>query len=310
MPPSWKITALAPSEIVEAALLAHEEAADWDPDIVLAGSEIAEDGAKDWRLEAWLPRKPREDDLRAVAALLAPYTPELVTEMLPQADWTTLSQQHLAPLQEGPFYIRTPHCAPPDTALARGGVRPTRDLVIPASAAFGTGHHPTTSGCLAMLGAMKARGVQVRNLADIGTGTGLLALAALHLWPRALATASDIDALCVPVVEENAKVNGVPLGGGAGEVTMVVAAGLDHPLLQARGPYDLVLANILAGPLIDLAPEFARALVPGGSLLVSGLLTAQEAKVRAACRRHRLRLAARMPRGEWSILWLRRRREG
>lgn len=300
MPQSWKITALAPREVVETALLAHEDAADWNPEIVLAGSEIAEDRPDDWRLEAWLPRKPRQADLRAVAALLAPHAPELATEKLAEADWTTLGQQHLEPIREGPFYVRTPDHPPLEKP---GG----RDLVIPASAAFGTGHHATTAGCVAMLSAMKARGVQVRNFADIGTGTGLLALAALHLWPRALATASDVDAVCVPVVEENAKANGVPLGGRAGEMTMVIAGGFDHPLLGARGPYDLVMANILAGPLVDLAPDFARALVPGGNLLVSGLLATQEAGVRAACRHHGLRLAARMTRGDWSILWLRRR---
>ncbi len=88
---------------------------------------------------------------------------------------------------------------------------------------------------------------------------------------------------------------------------MLVAAGMDHPLLEARGPYDLIIANILAGPLIDLAPDFARALVPGGQLLLAGLLETQEAQVRAACRRAGLRLAARMVKGDWSILWLRKR---
>jgi ribosomal protein L11 methyltransferase len=82
---------------------------------------------------------------------------------------------------------------------------------------------------------------------------------------------------------------------------------MDHPLLQARGPYDLVIANILAGPLISLAPDFARTLVPGGHLLLAGLLETQEAQVRASCRRAGLRLAARLVNGDWSILWLRKR---
>jgi ribosomal protein L11 methyltransferase len=88
---------------------------------------------------------------------------------------------------------------------------------------------------------------------------------------------------------------------------MLVADGMDHPLLQARGPYDLLIANILAGPLIALAPDFARALVPGGHLLLAGLLETQEPQVRAACRRAGLRLAARLVNGDWSILWLRKR---
>src|SRR5690606_29101442 len=110
------------------------------------------------------------------------------------------------------------------------------DFVIPASQAFGTGQHATTAGCLAMLTHMKRQGTTARNLADIGTGTGILAFAALDLWPRALATASDIDAVCAGVVAQNAAANRLTLGAGAGELTMVVADGLDHALLAARGP--------------------------------------------------------------------------
>jgi len=298
---SWKVTALAPREVVQAALLAHEDAWDWDPEIVLAGSEVAEDRPDDWQLEAWLPRKPSAADQAAIVALFGNHSPPLTVEHLPPTDWVTLSQQGVEPIREGPFHVHTPDFAP----LAKPGVR---DLLIPASRAFGTGQHATTAGCLAMLAAMKARGVAVRNLADIGTGTGLLAFAALHLWPRALATASDIDDVCAPVVIENAALNGVPLGAGPGAVTMVIAAGMDHPLLEARGPYDLLIANILAGPLVELAPDFGAAVAPGGSLLLAGLLTTQELAVRRACTRAGFRLAARIVRGDWSILWLRRRR--
>jgi ribosomal protein L11 methyltransferase len=159
-----------------------------------------------------------------------------------------------------------------------------------------------------MLTHMKAQGLVVRNCADIGTGTGLLAFAALSLWPRALATASDIDAVCIDVVQDNARANGVTMGAGRGELVMTVADGMAHPVLDARGPYDLILANILAGPLVSLAPDFGKALVPGGHLLLAGLLETQEASVRAACRKAGLRLAARLVNGDWSILWLRKRR--
>jgi ribosomal protein L11 methyltransferase len=158
-----------------------------------------------------------------------------------------------------------------------------------------------------MLTEMKRRGAIIRNCADIGTGTGLLAFAALDLWPRAIATASDIDHVCAGVVLENAAANAVPVGGRPGELTMLIADGMAHPLLTARGPYDLVIANILAGPLIGLAPDFSRHLVPGGHLLLAGLLESQEPQVRAACRRAGLRLAARLVKGDWSILWLRKR---
>lgn len=300
---SWKMTVFAPASVIRAALVAHEDAFDWDEEIVLAGSEIAEDRPDDWQLEAWLSRKPNRADKSAMAALFADGAPKMTIEKLPDADWVTLSQAGVEPIDEGPFHIHTPEYPPRDEP----GIR---NFVIPASQAFGTGQHATTAGCLAMLAHMHGEGVVVRNLADIGTGTGLLAFAGLHLWPRARAIASDIDAVCAPVVLENAVANAIPIGGRAGELEMVIAEGMEHPLLKVNAPYDLLIANILAGPLTELAPAFASAVAPGGSVLLAGLLTTQEATVRAAYRRAGLRLAARMVRGDWSILWLRRRRGG
>jgi len=300
---AWKVTFLGARDTIQAALMAHEDAFDWDPEIVLAGSEIAEHRPDDWQLEAWLARKPGKQDLAAMRALFAGDAPAAVIEHLPPTDWVTLSQAGIEPIREGPFYVHTPDHPP----LDRPGVR---NFLIPASLAFGTGQHATTAGCLAMLRTMKRRGVVVRNVADIGTGTGLLTFAALHLWPRARAVASDIDPVCGPVVAANADANGVRLGDGAGRMAMVIAAGMDHPLLAASAPYDLLIANILAGPLVELAPAFAGAVVPGGHVLLSGLLTTQEPAVRAAYARAGLRLAARITRGDWSILWLRRRRFG
>ena len=297
---SWKLTALAPRPVIEAALLAHEDAWDWDPEIVISGSEIAEDKPNDWQLEAWLPRKPGKADKAAILALFAGKPPQLVIEQLPEVDWLTVSQTGLEPIHAGVFHVHTPEHPP----LNEPGVR---DFCIPASQAFGTGQHATTAGCLTMLTHMKRQGLVVRNLADIGTGTGLLAFAALQLWPRALATASDIDAVCLDVVEDNANGNAVRIGPGAGALTMLVADGMNHPLLEVRGPYDLIIANILAGPLIGLAPDFARHLIPGGHLVLAGLLETQEDAVRRAARRAGMRLAARLVRGDWSILWLRKR---
>ena len=297
---AWKLTAFAPRAAIEAALLAHEDAADWDHGIVIAGSEVAEERPDEWQLEAWLAHQPGRAEQAALAALFTGRAPKFSAEHLPETDWLTTSQTGLAPIRAGRFYIHTPEHPPIDEP----GMR---DYVIPASQAFGTGQHATTAGCLTMLSTMKARGALVRNCADIGTGTGLLAFAALHLWPRALATASDIDAVCLGVVADNACANHVPQGGRPGELTMLIADGLNHPLLAARGPYDLVIANILAGPLIDLAPAFAAHLVPGGHLLLAGLLETQEAQVRRACRRAGLRIAARLVQGDWSILWLRQR---
>jgi ribosomal protein L11 methyltransferase len=295
---SWKLVAHAPKAVVQRALAAHELVDEWDPEIVLVGSEAADQRPDEWVLEAYLPRKPRKADEGAVAALFGQRAPKLSTEKLPDTDWVAETQKAVAPIRAGRFHVHTPdHPADPSAI----------DFVIPASQAFGTGQHATTAGCLAMLDLMKRRGVVVRSFADIGTGTGLLAFAALALWPGARAVASDIDPVCEQVVVENALLNAVPLGTRAGELAMVVAEGLDDPILAGRAPYDLVIANILAGPLVALAGDFADAVAPRGHVLLAGLLETQEPAVRAAYRTAGFRLAARLVGGDWSILWLRRR---
>ena len=296
---AWKLSGEAPKKIVQAALLAHDEAWDFPEELVVAGREIAEDKPDDWIIEVWLDRKPTASDKKAVASLFTGDAPALAAEKLPEQDWVTLSQQGVEPIRAGRFHVRTPEY-PADRALV--------DFVIPASQAFGTGQHETTAACLAMLDLMKREGLVVKNHADIGTGTGLLAFAAMHLWPHAKATASDIDHVCAGVVEDNCNANGVALGAGLGELTMVIAPGTDDPLIQARAPYDLLIANILAGPLVELAPDFASVTQPGGSLLLAGLLQTQEAEVRAAYRKQGFRLARRVTNGDWSILWLRKSR--
>ena len=306
----WKLVAHGPRAVIEAALVAHEDAPDWDDEIVLTGFEIADDRPQDWVLEAYLPRAPLAADVAAVAALFAdPLTaPPVVPERLPDEDWITLSQQGLTPITAGRFVVHTPEFMPtPEDRANAAAAGFDRTFAIPATRAFGTGHHATTAGCLAMLSTMRAEGNLFRNIADIGTGTGLLAFAALHLWPRALASASDIDHACAPVVLDNAAGNGIAIGAGRGELTMVIADGMNDALLAARGPYDLLIANILAGPLVELAPDFGAAVVPGGSLLLAGLLETQEAGVRAACMRAGFRLARRAVHGDWSVLWLRKR---
>ncbi len=300
MADSWKLVALAPKAAVHAALLAHDQIDDWDPEIVVSGHELAEDRPAEWVLEAWLPRRPVMADRDAVAALFEGIAPDLAAEEVPDADWVTESQRGVEPIRTGRFYVHTPdHLPRPEQGLT--------NLEIPASQAFGTGQHATTAGCLAMFGAMKRRGVVARNIADIGAGTGLLAFAALSLWPGAHAVASDIDPVCAPVIAENAARNGVRIGARPGELAIAIAAGMDDRLLRECGPYDLLIANILAGPLVELAPDFADAVPPRGNLVLAGLLTAQERAVRAAYRAAGFALAERIVSGDWSILWLRRR---
>jgi ribosomal protein L11 methyltransferase len=300
MADSWKLVAHAPKRVVQAALLAHDEIDEWDPEIVVSGHEIAEDRPDDWLLEAWLPRRPTREDRAAIAALFEGTAPALTAEKIPETDWITESQKGVEPIRAGRFHVHTPDHPP----SAEPGIT---NFEIPASQAFGTGQHATTAGCLAMLSAMKRRGVIARKAADIGTGTGLLAFAALSLWPHAHAVASDIDPVCAPVVDENAARNGFRIGAGAGELAIAIAAGMDDRLLRACGPYDLLIANILAGPLVDLAADFAEAVPPRGNLVIAGLLTTQERAVRAAYRAAGFGLAGRIVNGDWSILWLRRR---
>ncbi|TRD12463.1 50S ribosomal protein L11 methyltransferase [Erythrobacter insulae] len=301
MSTAWKLTAFAPKRVIQAALLAHDEIEEWDFDLVISGREIDEDRPQEWVLEGWYPRKPGKTQVNALAGLFATKAPKITSEKLPDEDWLTLSQQGTPPIRAGRFYVHTPDYPPADDAV---------NFAIPASQAFGTGQHETTAGCLEMLGAIKSTGAHFRRIADIGTGTGLLGFAGLSLWPNAQCTASDIDPVCAGVVEDNAAMNGIEIGAQRGAMTMVIADGMDDPLLQARGPYDLLIANILAGPLVELAPDFAASVSPGGSIVLAGLLAGdQEQAVRRAYRKSHCRPVARIQRGDWAILWFRRRRE-
>src|SRR5439155_4211681 len=181
-------------------------------------------------------------------------------------------------------------------------------LEIDAGRAFGTGHHETTTGCLLAIDSLKRRGARFANILDLGTGTGLLAFAAHRLWPAARVMASDIDPVAIHVAEENARANAVPSGRAPGQIELIVAPGLRHRRLRARAPFDLILANILAGPLIELAPSLAAALATGGTLILAGLLDHQAEGLTAAYRRRGLMLQHSILRGDWPTLLLRKRR--
>ncbi len=302
MSDSWKLSAQAPKRIVQAALLAHDEIEEWDPDLVIAGRELAEDRPQDWVLEAWYPHQPGKAQTSALAGLFTGSPPLIAVEKLEEQDWVELSQQGTEPIRAGPFYVHTPGHEPDPEAI---------NFVIPAAQAFGTGQHQTTAGCLQMLARIKRSGMRARNIADIGTGTGLLGFAALALWPHARVTATDIDPVCAPVVEENARLNDIRMGALPGAITMVIADGMHDPLIEVRGPYDLLIANILAGPLVELAHDVAASVDPGGSIVLSGLLAGgQEEKVRRAYRRAGFRPAGKLRNGDWMVLWFKRRGNG
>ena len=155
-----------------------------------------------------------------------------------------------------------------------------------------------------MLDRLKRQGARYRMIADVGTGTGLLAFAAMSLWPRAHVVATDIDPVSIEVTAENAQVNRV----NEDRLALAVAEGVNHPLYRELAPFDLVIANILALPLIELAPGISATLAQGGTLILAGLLNTQAETVATAYRREGLRLADTIRNGDWSILMLRKRR--
>ena len=268
---------------------------------VVVTREIDED-AGEWQLDAYMDDKPGAVLLTLLQSLVpSAKGKKPVVEQLPDEDWVTLSQQGLEPVRAGRFFVHTSSYAdrvPPDTT----------PFLIDASQAFGTGGHDTTAGCLAMLDQLARQGASPRNVADIGTGTGLLAFAAMALWPRAKIIASDIDPASIFVTRDNARINGVPLGRGGGRLALAVAPGTDHAAIRHRAPYDLVVANILAGPLITLAPDIAAATAPGGHAILAGLIARQMEPVLAAYRAQGFRLAARGGSAEWPCLLLVKRR--
>ncbi len=300
---SWKLSTTATKAEVEAALEKREMTIGWDDNIVLTGFETDPETPDTWRLDAYVEGKPGAAERKAVKALFDGKAPQIAVEELPETDWVAESQKGVDPIRAGRFHVHTPdHPATGAPGLV--------NFCIPAAQAFGTGQHETTAGCLAMLDAMKRRGVVARDIADIGTGTGLLAFAAMNLWPNAYATASDIDDLCLPAVIDNAAMNDIRLGDGRGELAMLIADGMEDEFLRQRAPFDLLIANILAGPLIAMAPEFAAAVAPRGHIVLAGLLATQEAGVRAAYHQAGFRLQHRIINGDWSILWLRHRFAG
>jgi len=256
---------------------------------VLVAEEPDESKPEQWLLHAYFELEPTGHEI-ATLTNLGNGPPRF--EQLGEDDWVTMSQAGLQPIRAGRFTVHTPTYPPEPDRI---------NLEIDASLAFGTGQHATTSGCLAALDRLERDGARFANAADIGTGTGLLAFAALNLWPEAKCIATDIDPVAVEVARDNAAINGVKLGHGVGELLLAVADGMDSPMLAARAPFDLIIANILAGPLIELASDFAKALAPAGTVTLAGLLDTQVDVVAAAYEAAGLTLRSRGS-GEWPVL--------
>ena len=286
MSDSWKVSlpcTRAEAEAIDAGAI--------DIDAVLVTTETIEDDVERWRLDAFADAEP---DAALVAALhaLVPSAAgvEPSIERVTDADWVTLSQAGLEPIREGRFIV---HTEAHPVAPAPG----ERAFLINAAQAFGTGHHGTTAGCLAMLDRMADR--RFETVVDLGTGTGLLAFAARHLWPEAQVMATDIDPVAIEVAQENAALNGVE------GVAFVVADGARDPRIAAAAPFDLIVANILAGPLVAMAGEIAAIAAPHATIVLAGLLATQAEKVRAAYEGIGCTLEESEARGDWTILRLR-----
>jgi ribosomal protein L11 methyltransferase len=260
------------------------------PDAVLVADEPDPSRPDEWLIHAYFEHAPTDEELAAVRRL---GSGEPRIEELGEADWVTMSQSGLQPIRAGRFYVHTP--------MVRSVPPGTIPFEIDASLAFGTGQHATTSGCLEALDKLEREGRRFSNIADIGTGTGLLAFAAVALWPDARCIATDIDAVAIDVARDNAAINRLKLGHGAGELLLAEADGMDSPLLTARVPFDLIIANILAGPLIELASDFAKALAAGGTIILAGLLETQADAVARAYEEQGLTLGDRGF-GEWPVL--------
>jgi ribosomal protein L11 methyltransferase len=279
-PPLWK------AEVA----LSKREAADVAAAFELTGPQavlIAEEPFTDEAtVEALYAEMPDGDLLSRLAARA------VHVALLPDTDWIRLSQEGLPPVRAGRFFIYGAH----DRGEVPRGAIP---ICIEAGLAFGTGHHETTALCLSSLSDLAKRR-RFASVLDLGCGTGLLAIGAAKLW-RKRVTASDIDPVAIEVTRANARAN-----GEANLVHAVVADGLAGPALAARAPYDLILANILAEPLTRLAPDVAKSLARGGTLVLSGLLHYQENLVLGFYRPHGLVLRHVHRDGPWSALVLER----
>jgi len=248
-----------------------------------------EDGSGIWEVGGYFTETPDAAGLALLAAMHG--AKDFVVSELPDVDWVAKVKRELAPVEAGRFFVYGGHDA---DKVPEGSVA----LLIEAAMAFGTGHHGTTLGCLRALDQLAASGFEGKNVADIGCGTAVLAMAAAKIWPNPV-LASDIDQVAVDVARANVACNDLQ-----DRVECVEAAGFDHKKLADAAPFDLVFANILKGPLVALAPDMARSTAPGGYAILSGILNPQADDVVAAYAKEGFTVANRDEIGDWTTLCL------
>ena len=281
----YQISARGARAPVEAAW----DALAWADPSPAGAVDCKEDGRGIWRLDAFAETQDEADECVALIAETSPELNARVEEVI-ERDWVTMSLEGLPPVSAGPFFVAGSH------AIARHAPGKIA-VLIEAGPAFGTGHHGTTLGCqLALDGVRRRRAIG--KVLDLGTGSGVLAIAALKAG-ASMALGTDIDFDSVPVANENAKKNNVT-GFTAMHVT-----GARHPRIRQAAPYDTVFANILMKPLIGLAPEIARLTAPGGTIILSGLLHHQAMQVRQAFEGHGILFERRIRKDGWSTLVMR-----
>lgn len=259
------------------------------PEPTGVGVYEVEDGSGTFEVGAYFIEAPDEIGLALLAAMNA--APPFVVSELPETDWVAHVRRELAPIRAGRFFLYGSHDADsvPEDCVS---------LLIEAALAFGTGHHGTTQGCLQALHDLDMRGFKGKNVVDIGCGTAVLAMGAAKIWPGVV-LASDIDDVATDTAAANVIGNDL-----AGRVDVVTCAGFDHETLRAKAPYDLILANILKGPLISLAPDMGTSCTKDGYVILSGLLNEQAEDVKAAYVAEGFGLVDHLIVGEWSTLCL------
>ena len=285
-------SALTHTQGRQAAEALAEACEDLDPEPFGTGVFEIEDGSDRWEVGAYFTESP-DDIALALLAAVHGANPFAISEV-PDVDWVAHVRRELTPVRAGRFYVHGSH----DADTVPEGVEA---LCIEAAMAFGTGHHNTTKGCLEALDRLATQGFQPRRVVDIGCGTAVLAMGAARLWPVTV-LASDIDAVAVDTAAANVIANGLD-----GRVICIEAAGFGHQMLEDNAPFDLVLANILKQPLIDLAPQMAQMVAPEGRIILSGILTTQADEVLDIYAAQGLGLDRRDDLGDWSALTLTRR---
>ena len=292
MPTFSALTTLMGEDAAEALAEALER---MEPEPTGVGVFEIEDDSGLWEVGVYFLEQP-DEVLLDVLAMAFGARPFAVSE-IPEIDWVAKVRRELSPVEAGRFFVYGSHDAdrvPTDAGRVA--------LQIEATVAFGTGHHGTTLGCLRAFDRMITDGFAPARVADIGCGTAVLALAAAAVLPGALVIASDIDEVAVDVARANVAINAMD-----GRIECMEAAGFAHPRLAEAAPFDLVFANILKGPLVELAPPMAAHLAPGGRAILSGLLVVQAESITAAYDAAGHDLIAREDIGEWSTLVMQRR---